>query len=580
LKKAKFFPTKKKKKMSTSSLAPYLFFALLLVAGGYVRAQAVPTAAASEYRTITGIGNNKNNPSWGVGSPVSPHVRFPSVAATRDDSRFNNPALPNARAISFAVNEARGSIGQVVGNGLNDLHTAFGQLMDHDIVRSEEDRATPIALIPVPRCDIDFDVECSGTVKLGFWPALIDPATGEAWNHISAYMDGSNVFGSNDTVARALREFVGGRMLITANGEVPLNTKNLQVSNPLKRDPTKLRMAGDVRVNVSPQITALHSLFVREHNRWCAVLAAEHSDWDDEKLYQEARRRVIAILEHITMYEYLPAMFGEPTPPYSGYKADLQAQIDVVFSGAAFRMAHSSLTPLVWRLNSDGQEIPEGHLLLEEAVFNPAVGLAAGIAPVIQGMLQQRQLKIDVFFDDAIRNKFERNRYLRIHPRDLFAVDIERCRDLKCSSYNKIRQAYGLPPVTSFAQLATITSDPKLSAALASALSSLYESVDEVDVFLGMLLEEPATPGNSVGPLLHRVIRDQWVRLRDGDRFWYENGQFTPAELAQIKQTTLLDVIRRNVPEINPCHSHAFFAVLPSNLVDTLDQGAAQCGEL
>lgn len=50
-------------------------------------------------------------------------------------------------------------------------------------------------------------------------------------------------------------------------------------------------------------LTTLQTLFIREHNRWVGVLSAEHPEWNDETLYQEARRRVIALVQKITFDE-------------------------------------------------------------------------------------------------------------------------------------------------------------------------------------------------------------------------------------------------------------------------------------
>ena len=55
-----------------------------------------------------------------------------------------------------------------------------------------------------------------------------------------------------------------------------LNTFGLPNSNAIKRDPTKLRIAGDVRVNVAPTLLVLHTLFVKEHNRLATVYKKKH----------------------------------------------------------------------------------------------------------------------------------------------------------------------------------------------------------------------------------------------------------------------------------------------------------------
>ena len=76
-------------------------------------------------------------------------------------------------------------------------------------------------------------------------------------------------------------------------------------------------------------------------------------------------------------------------------------------------------------------------------------------------------------------------------------------------------------------------------------MQSLYGDVNRVDAWVGILAEDHL-PGSSVGPTANAVITDQFLRLRDGDRFWYQNDRFDPNELAMIKSTTLVGVLRRN----------------------------------
>ena len=111
------------------------------------------------------------------------------------------------------------------------------------------------------------------------------------------------------------------------------------------------------------------------------------------------------------------------------------------------------------------------------------------------------------------------------------------------------------------ASSADITSDPEL----AVKLQQLYGSVDNIDVWVGALAEDHL-PGSSVGELTATILVDQFERIRDGDRFWYQNVLSGP-QLAQIEATTLSDVLERNTG-INGLRENVFFdaSVAPTEI--------------
>jgi len=99
--------------------------------------------------------------------------------------------------------------------------------------------------------------------------------------------------------------------------------------------------------------------------------------------------------------------------------------------------------------------------------------------------------------------------------------------------------AYGLAPVNSFSD---ITSNHEL----AEKLEDTYGDVNNIDLWVGALAEDHV-PGSSLGQLLQVAMIDQFVRLRDGDRFYFENDTGLTADDKQmIRNTDLSDIIRNN----------------------------------
>ena len=65
--------------------------------------------------------------------------------------------------------------------------------------------------------------------------------------------------------------------------------------------------------------------------------------------------------------------------------------------------------------------------------------------------------------------------------------------------------------------------------------------------------ESPLIASYAIGETLSVIIWDEFNRLREGDRFWYER-EFCFKELARIQSTTLADIIKRvlNIYLITP----------------------------
>jgi hypothetical protein len=477
-------------------------------------------SGARNVRSIDGSGNHRDD----VEHNATGTALVRTVPADYADgvSSLAGPDRVSARDVSNLVNAQA----ELVPNpfGTSDYLWQWGQFIDHDIDLTEGTDPPEFAAISVTAGDPDFDPTFTGAVLIPFNRSIYDPATGthpanprQQLNEISGWLDGSNVYGSDATRASALRTSDGTGRLATGPGDL-LPDSDGTLPNATGGSSQVMFLAGDIRANEQLGLTALHTLFVREHNRL-------------------ARRLVGALLQVITYEEFLPALLGPGAlEPYRGYDPDVDARIANEFSTAAYRFGHSALPAQLQRLDEGLNETPEGHVALRDAFFNPdGIRTEGGIEPLLRGLAHQLHQRIDVLIIDDVRN------FLFGPPEaggfDLAALNIQRGRDHGLGSYNDAREAYGLWRVTDFAG---ISADPEVQARLAAA----YGSVDDVELWVGGLAEDPL-PRSQVGPLVHSILVDQFTALRDGDRFWYERA-LARRDLDRVRGTRLADVIRRN----------------------------------
>ena len=555
----------------------------------------VTATQAVEFRSIDGSGNHQTKTTQG--QAFTPLIRLlaPAYEDGIDTPRgildLATPAgvgtsrLPNPRDISNAV-AAQGSRSVLNPRGATDWLWQWGQFIDHDIALEEPSPTSDPFLIPVTS-----SADPLFNPSFPFLPfRRNDPAPGtgagtgaprEQVNKITSYIDGSNVYGSDQPRADFLRTFHGGKLKATsaANGETllpfnrainPFPNANPPVtpgSSPAA--PDALFLAGDIRANEQLGLTAVHTMFLREHNRLAQGLS-QRADFNqlvtaagldanvasdvDEYVYQMSRKAVGAQIQAITYNEFLPMLVGHgQLPTYAGYDATVDATLSNEFANAAYRVGHTLLSPQVQLVDPTGNS--QGSVALRDAFFDPTFAQAHGVDMLLKGLSMQQAQNVDALVIDEVRNFLfeEGNGGL-----DLVAVNIQRGRDHGLPSYNSMRRGLGLEPRTQFSE---ITSD----STVADTLASIYDSIEDVDLWLGAIAED-AVAGGLTGELLNEILVDQFTRLRDGDRFFYESDEDLLTLFPSIGQTSLSDVIVRNTAmDLMP--SNVFVIPEPGTLV-------------
>lgn len=485
-------------------------------------------------RTFDGTGNNLAHTQWG--STGEELLRKAAAEYGDGISTLGGADRPSGRVISNSL--AAQTTTDLSDRELSAYIYVWGQFLDHDIDLTQT--GTTAADIAVPTGDQYFDPNSTGDQTIMFFRSLFNPRTGTSTSNpreqitdITSWIDASMVYGSDKATADSLRTFMKGQLKTTAG-------------NMLPTDSSGNYLAGDIRANENIELTSMQTLFMREHNRIAAQLARDNPSWTDEQIYQQARARVGAEIQVITYKEFLPALLGQGAlTAYRGYNSSVDPSIANEFSTAAFRL-HTLINDDVEFFGNDGRAVRD-EVELAEAFNNPALLKETGIDNILKYSASTQAQEDDNQIVDSLRN------FLFGAPGqgglDLASLNIQRGRDHGLADYNAVRKAYGLSPLASFAQ---ITSNTELQ----QTLKSLYGSVDNIDLWVGMLAEDHAA-GASVGQLAKTVIADQFQRLRDGDRFWYQRV-FAGRTLSDLESTTLADVIKRNTTITN-LQSNVFF---------------------
>uniref|UniRef100_A0A183BPF2 Chorion peroxidase n=1 Tax=Globodera pallida TaxID=36090 RepID=A0A183BPF2_GLOPA len=324
---------------------------------------------AVAYRRVDGRCNNVREPQWGA--QFSPFGRFlppdygDGVAEPRRSSAPSHSSddrgasLPNARLLSnLLFREPRP---QALGpSGVSAMAAHWAALIHADLahIGSTQMMAPdfPHASQPLPCCAMEhllvppgggrpghpecFPISVSGddprfrgmVTCLDYARTMVAPrspncslGTREQANQATSFLDASFIYGSSSDQSYRLRALRDGKLMVTReNGhnagetrrELPPTMET--IGGPQAAQPPKCAsrglgacfVSGSEHVNFLPSLTALHTLFIRQHNRVATQLMALNRDWSDEQLFQTTRRIVIAQLQHITYEEWLPLVLG------------------------------------------------------------------------------------------------------------------------------------------------------------------------------------------------------------------------------------------------------------------------------
>ncbi|KAM5172929.1 dual oxidase 1-like isoform 2-T2 [Mantella aurantiaca] len=536
---------------TTTMTQIYMSMIMLLMAHSWKSSDAQETVNW-EVQRFDGWYNNLANHR--MGSKGSKLLRL--IPASYSDGVYQVTSdLPNPREISNALTEGQSS--SLSPRNLTVMAVFFGNQVLSEIVSTDMPACPAEFLnIDIPLGDPVFDPENKSNVVLPFQRVQWYSDTGKSpnsprtqVNSVTAWIDGSSIYGPSHSWSDALRSFSGGKLASGPNGLFPPYAKKslpvFRVPDPStgERGDEGIYSFGNAMANESPFRQVQSIVWYWYHNYMANFLAASHPNWSDEVLFQNARKWVIAVYQRIILYEWLPSFISREVQNYTGYNQHTDPGVSPEFVALTAQMIYTMMPSGVYMrdrnctfLNvtgSDNRMYPALRLCNSYwSRQNPNLENLADIEHLLLGMCSQIAEKEDhVMVSDLRDYWYGQMLYSRM---DLLAASIQRARDMGLPSYNKVCNYYGSSPMTW---------ENISNSEIRQKLSALYDNdIEKLELIPGAMLEI----NGDVGSIMPKIILDQFYRLRDGDRFWYENtknGLFTDEQVDIIQKITFHDVL-------------------------------------
>ena len=387
----------------------------------------------------------------------------------------------------------------------------------------------------------------------------VDNSNREQINGLTAFIDGSNIYGSDHVTATALRQLTNG--LLRTNSDPNLaSTPNLPtrqqtgLTDPDHTETDFDLVAGDVRVIEHPTLAAIHTLFLNEHNRIAKNLK-DHLPaalQTDDILYEETRRIIGAMLQNIIFEEFLPLILGSEMMNNFNLKLTDDTEYFPLqdpsilneFATIAYRFGHT-LIPDIF-LGNGPRSLKDNFFQFQNTVTCPLpVSSSAGKCWMneMDEVIKQQSPASDMEIADAVRDNL--NSPPDMFPNDLLARNLQRARDHGIPDFLNLVEA-----VQQFCPNLTGHAIPQQR--WNEVLAAYDGDKTIIDPFTGGLAETPS-PDAVVGPFFACIIGEQFRRLKDGDRYFFTHTKGSdhvrgvgPHTKASVRKRTLGGIICDN----------------------------------
>jgi Animal haem peroxidase len=539
----------------------------------FQRAGLTPPKGVMNFRTADGTWNNPLNPKEGAAG-----TRF--LRNVTNDAVSHEMAAdvmtPNPRMVSRVLLTREEPMKEVPF--LNMLAAAWINFQNHDWIHHGEPHPTETYEIPLDEDDpirirhLQSTMVVPKTQPDPTYTNGREDAPITFINEVTHWWDGSQIYGSDETTARRLRSGVGGKLRLTQDSTLPLDSNGSEESG----------FTRDWWVGLS----MFHTLFAGEHNAICDHLQSAYPNWDDNRLFNVSRLINAAVMAKIHTIEWTPAIlpnrmvdggananwYGLLTNMFKiGKNRKTLANVNVrnlEMGGAVgnpidkhgcpfglteefvevYRL-HSLLPETITVRRADADQVEEIPLPETRQSGSPRVIKKVGMAELFYSFGNQHpgQLVLNNF------PRFMQEMSVAGYPLlDLGAVDVLRARERGVPRYNEFRRQIRLNPIRSFRDL---TNDEKTIERLERVYGDRQEDIEKLDLMVGTLAEEQSRrpEGFGFGETLFQIFILNATRRLQADRFYtdsYNEETYTKEGLEWIDNADLKGVLLRHYPEL------------------------------
>jgi prostaglandin-endoperoxide synthase 2 len=289
---------------------------------------------------------------------------------------------------------------------------------------------------------------------------------------------------------------------------------------------------GGDRANSTPFTAMMNTLLLREHNRIAGELERQNGAWDDDRVFETARNILIPIFIKIVVEQYI----NHITPLPFSLRADPSVAWTANWNRPNWMTAEFSLLYRWHSLMPDAIQWPGGDIPIADFTFDNTPLLKVGLDAAFSAASAQPAAELGAFNTAASLLVIE-------------DLAVRQARANRVDTYNAYRQAFGMAPATTFAEISTDDD-------VVTLLEQLYGVPENVEFYAGLFAEDRVADSPLPGLLMRMVAVDAFSQALTNpllSEHVFNATTFTQWGLDLINSTSKLgDVLARNVPLRGP----------------------------